>query len=378
MKTMNEMAANKTKQTKTNWRGGLAVLVLTSSLLGACGAAGNANTGASADPGNNASGNAAANGGQAAEQPAEQQPAPSGKVVVYTAGPEGLATKIREGFEAKYGVTVEQFDGTTGKVLGRLEAEKSNPVADVVVLASWPSAMAMKAEGWTQAYPEAAEADKLQADWVDADRHLFGYSASALGITYNTKLVSEPPRDWADLADPSWQGVVNIPDPSLSGSALDFISGYLNDQGSEDWSLFEQLKANGVAMAGANKEALDPVITGAKSIVMAGVDYMAYSAKAKGEPVDIVYPESGTVINPRAAMIMKASPNLDNAKLFIDYLLSDEAQALVTGAYLLPGRADIKADNRVNTDEIKLLDYDWNWMSEQGEAISARFLELFK
>ncbi|WP_020618095.1 ABC transporter substrate-binding protein [Paenibacillus daejeonensis] len=358
------------------WRGSLAMLLLASSLLSACGDAGNANTGSNTNT--PAAGNTNTPSQPVAEQPAEQTPAPSGKVVVYTAGPEGLATKIREGFEAKYGVTVEQFDGTTGKVLGRLEAEKSNPVADIVVLASWPSAMAMKAEGWTQAYPEAAEVDKLQADWVDADHHLFGYSASALGITYNTKLVDEPPADWADLADPKWQGVVNIPDPSLSGSALDFISGYLNDQGSEDWSLFEQLKSNGVAMAGANKEALDPVITGAKSIVMAGVDYMAYSAKAKGEPVDIVYPESGTVINPRAAMIMKTSPNLENAQLFIDYLLSDEAQALVTGAYLLPGKTDIQADNRVNTQDIKLLDYDWNWMSEQGEAISTRFLELFK
>lgn len=356
-----------------SWQWSLAMLLLMSTLLAACGGNTNQNN-------NRPATDQPATTTQTSEQPTtEPTAAPSGKVVVYTAGPEGLATKIREGFEAKYGITVEQFDGTTGKVLGRLEAEKSNPVADVVILASWPSAMSMKEEGWTQSYAEAANADKLQEGWVDADKHLFGYSASALGITYNTKLVTEPPTDWSDLTDSKWKGLVNIPDPSLSGSALDFISGYLNDKGEDNsWSLFEQLKANEVAMAGANKEALDPVITGAKSAVMAGVDYMAYSAKAKGEPVDIIYPESGTVINPRAAMIMATSPNLDNAQLFIDYLLSDEAQALVTGAYLLPGRADIKADNRANTEDIKLLNYDWNWMSEQGEAISAQFLELFK
>ncbi|GIP15238.1 ABC transporter substrate-binding protein [Paenibacillus montaniterrae] len=374
MKTVNH-----TPMKFVSWQWTLAVLLLLSSLLTACGGANNSNSNIGNQNGSNAAAGEAtpaANNGNSSQ---EQTPtAPSGKVVVYTAGPEGLAAKIKEGFEAKYGITVEQFDGTTGKVLGRLEAEKSNPVADIVILASWPSAMAMKQEGWTQGYPEAANVDKLQPDWVDSDYHLFGYSASALGITYNTKLVSEPPTDWSDLTDPKWAGAVNIPDPSLSGSALDFISGYLNDKGEEEWSFFSQLKENGVAMSGANKEALDPVITGAKSIVMAGVDYMAYSAKAKGEPVDIVYPASGTVINPRAAMIMKTSPNLDNARLFIDYLLSDEAQALVTGAYLLPGRADIKADNRTNTEDIKLLDYDWNWMSEQGEAISAKFLELFK
>jgi len=314
----------------------------------------------------------------ATSEPKEEANKPSGKVVVYTAGPAGLADKILAGFEAQTGVKVEQFQGTTGKVLARLEAEKSNPVADIVVLASWPSGMEMVRDGWTQSYPDAVNAEKLHDTWLDEDRHLFGYSASALGITYNTKLVSTPPKDWSDLAAGEWKGVVNIPDPTLSGSALDFISGYLNEKGEEGWSLFEALKQNGVAMAGANNEALDPVVTGAKSVVMAGVDYMAYSAKSKGEPVEIVYPESGTVINPRPAMIMKESPNLDNARLFIDYLLSDEAQQLVADAYLLPGRTDIPAKDRVGVQDIKLLQYDWTWMMDHSEDITNKFMSIFK
>lgn len=325
-----------------------------------------------------------------AEQAKEQEPAKSaeasekaskqagGKVVVYTAGPAGLAEKILAGFEAKTGVKVEQFQGTTGKVLARLEAEKVNPVADIVVLASWPSGMEMVQSGWTQSYPDAANADKLYETWVDADRHLFGYSASALGITYNTNLVAAPPKDWSDMASPEWKDAVNIPDPTLSGSALDFVSGYIHEKGDAGWQMFESLKQNGVAMAGANQEALDPVVTGARNAVMAGVDYMAYSAKAKGEPVDIVYPESGTVINPRPAMILKDSPNLDNARLFIDYLLSDEGQQLVANAYLLPGRADIPAKDRAQVADIKLLEYDWNWMMDHSSDITGKFMGIFK
>src|SRR5699024_1466552 len=117
----------------------------------------------------------------------------SDTVIVYTAGPQGLAEDILEGFEASTEIKVEQFQATTGKILGRLEAEKSNPVADVVVLASWPSAVGLKEDGLTMAYPEAAHSDMLQPNWKDADHHLFGYSASALGITYNTDLVMNPP-----------------------------------------------------------------------------------------------------------------------------------------------------------------------------------------
>ncbi|MCV4234362.1 ABC transporter substrate-binding protein [Virgibacillus sp. LDC1] len=301
-----------------------------------------------------------------------------GKLVLYSAGPQKLADNIVSGFEAKTGVKVEMFQGTTGKILARMEAEKSNPVADVVILASLPSAQALKADGLTLPYPEAANADKLNKDWSDAEGNYFSTSASALGIVYNTNLVSAPPQSWADLGMPEWKDAVNIPDPTLSGSALDFITGYLSVKGDAGWELFENYKANGTAMAGANQEALDPVITGAKSLVAAGVDYMAYSAKAKGEPLDIVYPEEGTVVSPRPAAILKSSPNVDNAKAFIDYLLSDEAQKLVADAYLIPGREDVEAEGRTNLKDIPVFKVDWAWMNDHGDETAARFSEVFK
>lgn len=73
---------------------------------------------------------------------------------------------------------------------------------------------------------------------------------------------------------------------------------------------------NGMMIPGANKAALEAVTTGEKGILVAGVDYNAYSSMAKGEPLNIYYPASGTVINPRPAMILKSSKNVDNAKAF--------------------------------------------------------------
>ncbi|WP_211746170.1 ABC transporter substrate-binding protein [Paenibacillus sp. Marseille-Q4541] len=299
-------------------------------------------------------------------------------LTVYTAGPEGLANKLIEEFQSQSGIKIEMFQGTTGKILARMEAEKSNPVADVVILASLPSAQGLKNEGLTLPYPEAQNADKLNKDWSDPEGNYFSTSASALGIAYNTNLVTTPPTSWSDLMKPEYKDQINIPDPTLSGSALDFITGYLSDKGEGGWSLFEQYKDNGVAMAGANQEALDPVITGAKSMVAGAVDYMTYKAKEKGEPIDIIYPEEGTVISPRPAAILKSTKHEENAKAFIDYLLSDSAQKLVSDAALLPGRTDIKAENRANLDEIPLLKTDWNWMGEQGADVADQFTKLFK
>ena len=46
------------------------------------------------------------------------------------------------------------------------------------------------------------------------------------------------------------------------------------------------------------------------------MDDNAYSSMAKGEPLNIYYPASGTAVNPRPAMILKTAPNMDNAKAF--------------------------------------------------------------
>ena len=90
----------------------------------------------------------------AAEEPAEAEEAPalSGKVTVYMPSPAGLADKLAAAFTEKTGVEVEQFQGTTGEILARLEAEQANPVADVVILASWSDGLSMKADGQLESY----------------------------------------------------------------------------------------------------------------------------------------------------------------------------------------------------------------------------------
>ena len=131
-----------------------------------------------------------------------------------------------------------------------------------------------------------------------------------------------------------------------------------------------------MVVPGANKAALEAVTTGEVGILIAGVDYNAYSSMADGEPLAIYYPASGTVVNPRPAMIMKTAPDMDNAKAFIDYLLSDDAQKMVTDAYLLPGRMDIEYSNRSTLAEIPQIECDWDAMMAISSDSSAKINEL--
>ena len=52
------------------------------------------------------------------------EPQLSGKVTVYMPSPAGLADDLAAAFTEKTGVEVEQFQGTTGEILARLEADQ--------------------------------------------------------------------------------------------------------------------------------------------------------------------------------------------------------------------------------------------------------------
>ena len=208
----------------------------------------------------------------------------SGKVTVYMPSPAGLADKLAAAFTEKTGVEVEQFQGTTGEILARLEAEQANPVADVVILASWSDGLSMKADGQLESYTPA-NTDKVNAGWIDSDSTLFGYSASAVGVIYNTTVVPELNADWSELADAQYKDMIAIPDPEKSGACKDFLAGLVT--GTETGKVIMQNWAdNGLTVPGANKAALEAVTTGEKGILIAGVDYNAYSSIAKGEPLN--------------------------------------------------------------------------------------------
>ena len=188
--------------------------------------------------------------------------------------------------------------------------------------------------------------------------------------------IDELDADWSELATSEYRDKLTVPDPEKSGSFKDFIAGYMEST-ENDWETWEKMSENGMAVAGTNKAALESVITGEKEILVAGVDYNAYTSIENGEPIDFYYPESGTVINPRPAMILKTSKNVDNAKAFVDYLLSEEAQHMVADSYLLPGRSDITCDNRTNVSDIPVLEnINWNSIVTTSSDVASKFNEI--
>lgn len=261
-------------------------------------------------------------------------------LTLYTAGPGSLAKKLAAGFEKQSGVKVDIFQATTGKVMARLEAEQANPRADVLISASWDTATDLQRRGWLLEY-QSPNAAQVPAQFKTASYVAQGISA--LGIVWNINSGTPEPKDWNVLAQPAFRDKVTTPDPALSGASLDLLLGLQQAQGEQAWRLFDNLKANGAIVAGPNAQALTPVLQGAKAAVFGAVDYVAYSSQAAGETIKVIFPSSGTVIAPRPMMILKSSRHADEARAFVDYVLSPEGQQAVADAWLMPARQDIDA-----------------------------------
>ncbi|MCB4768822.1 ABC transporter substrate-binding protein [Ancylobacter sp. Lp-2] len=291
-------------------------------------------------------------------------------ITVYSAGPGGLIDKLAAGYTAKTGVKVNVFQATTGKIMARIESEAANPVVDVLISASWDTATDFAKRGWLIAYT-SPNAEKVPA-FLKNDTAV-AQGISALGIAWNPASGTPKPTEWADLTKPDYKDLVTIPDPAQSGASFELTAAL---QAKDGWDLFKGLAANGAIVAGANAEALNPVMQGAKAAVFGAVDYISLAAKAKGESIDVIFPASGTVIAPRPMMILNWSKQQDDAKKFIDYVLSDEGQKAVAATYLMPARTDVKA-NRPLISELKILPVDAAAVYGKRDATLAEFAKVF-
>jgi iron(III) transport system substrate-binding protein len=292
-------------------------------------------------------------------------------VTLYTAGPDGLAKNIAKSFTDKTGIKVDVYQATSGDVLARLEAEKAKPRADVVVLASWGEGLTVRQRGFSEAY-SSPEAKRLRPRWSDGGLNAQGGAALALILNDSEVKKEQQPQSWFELTAPFWKDSLTMPDPTLSGSAAEFIAVFVQLYGDKAWKLFEDLARNGLSVPGPNNAALNPILTGAKKATIAGVDYITYGQIAKGERLAIHYPKEGTVVALRPIFVQQGAPHRDEARRLVDFMIGEEGQTLVANTFLIPARSDTRPQRPV-PGEFKMFAPDWAFVEKNQTQIVNRF-----
>ncbi|HEV7309641.1 ABC transporter substrate-binding protein [Ensifer sp.] len=258
-------------------------------------------------------------------------------LVLYTSQPNEDAQATVDAFQAANpGIEVEWVREGTTKIMAKLmaEIEAGNPVADVLLIADTVTMQRLKEAGHLAAYrsPEAANFD---AALYDAGGAYYSTKMITTGIVYNTSAAMKP-QGWQDLVKPEAKGLVTMPSPLTSGAALIHAQTLTGIDGL-GWDYYKALAGNGATAAGGNGGVLKAVATGEKAYGML-VDFMAIREKAKGAPVEFVFPAEGVSAVTEPVGILKTAKNVDAAQKFVDFLLSEEGQKVAVKMGYIPAR----------------------------------------
>jgi putative spermidine/putrescine transport system substrate-binding protein len=265
-----------------------------------------------------------------------------------------------ETFKTKYSLDINELDPNAGSgdEIEAIKANQDNPgpqAPDVidVGLSFGPSA---KEEDLLQPY-KVATWDSIPDEAKDPDGYWWGDYYGVLAFEVNTAVVANVPQDWADLLKPEYAGQVALAgDPRVSNQAIQAVyAAALANGGSLDdpqpgLDFFAELNAAGNLLPGIANAA---TVAAGETPITIRWTYNALSnrdttAASGGPDIEVVVPASGRFAGVYVQGISAFAPHPNAAKLWQEFLFSDEGQNIWLKGYCHP----IRYENLVETDAV--------------------------
>ena len=265
------------------------------------------------------------------------------------------------GFTAKYGIKINELnpDGSSAQELDAIKANTTNPgpqAPDVidVGLSFGPQA---KTDQLITPYKVATWAD-IPDSAKDAEGYWYGDYFGVMSFETNTAVVKNVPKSWQDLLKPEYKGQVALSgDPTQSNQAISAVwaaalaSGGSIDNVQPGLDFFKKLNDSGNFVPVIAKTA---TVASGETPIRITWTYNGLSDKdaLKGNPpVEVAVPTDGKFGGMYVQAISAYAPHPFAARLWMEYLYSDEGQLIWLKGYCNPIRYDalVKA-NKVPAD----------------------------
>lgn len=303
------------------------------------------------------------------------------ELTVYTALPESEIPYYFNAFEKDTGIRVNYVRLSAGEMLARVTAEGDNAKAAVMFGGSNEIYISASEEGMLDAY-QPKDIVNVPETYVDSEGVWVPFYVGALSFACNSdwfeKNNLEMPQTWDDLLKPEFVDQISMAHPSTSGTSYTILATIVQMKGEDEaWEYLKKLDQNIRQYTKAGAAPPMEVALGEAAIALT-FGHDGLKPVEEGYPIEIVFPEDGTGYEIGAMGILKNGPEeeKENAKTFIDWALSSRGQEcfIEAKANRLPINRDAKiADGLKTLDEIKVIEYDMMWSSENRERLVEDF-----
>ena len=260
-----------------------------------------------------------------------------GNLVVYSPNSDGEIQNILYPFGEKYDIKISLQSMGTGECVSKITAEKANPQADVM-FGGVNMGVYLNGKDLFQKYIAKGD-ENLPAGYRNTTGFFTNYLLSGSNLLVNTDLEKQLGlhiTGYADLLNPVLKGKIASAPPTESSSAWAQLCNILLVEGGYEspqaWDYVEKLikQLNGKLTSGSSA-VYKGVYQGEYAVGLTYEDPSVALLQDGAKNIRVVYPKEGAVWLPAASAIIANCKNVDNAKLFMDWLISDDCQKIIAG-----------------------------------------------
>lgn len=277
-------------------------------------------------------------------------------------------------------IEIKWVRDSTGVVTAKLLAEKANPQADVVWGVAASSLALLDRNGMLEPYAPL-NLDAIMPQYRDKKSPPAWWGMDVFGavVCFNTveaKKKNLPiPTTWKDLTKPEYKGQVVMPNPASSGTGYFDVIAWLQlwgDDGGKGggWKYMDALHEN---IGQYTHSGSKPCNMAAAGEYVAGIsfEYRGHTNKAKGAPIELVFPKEGLGWDLESFGIHKGTKKLAAAKKLADWASSKDAMLLYGKNFALTAQPGVapKLPNIPADYESRLIKMDFNFAAANRDRI---------
>ena len=296
------------------------------------------------------------------------------KLVVVSPHPTEFVIPLVQEFENETGIKVELVScGTSAAIQNIINNEDIDVLWGGSFLAVGPY------KDYFYAY-RTPNKDAFMEEYQNAEDEITCFSNVPSVIMVNTDVIGDiKVEGYEDLLQEELKGQIAFTDPSKSSSSFEHLVNMLYAMGEGDpnkgWDYVEKFVAN---LDGNLLESSSDVYNGvANGTFKVGLTFeeAAFTMIQNDKHIDIVYMSEGVVSTPDGIYINKASSRIDNAKVFVDFMTSRDAQRFMASDL---GRRSVRIDVETSSlviplSKIKSIEVDKYLVMTRKES----WLEIF-